>query len=89
MDYKILILKIIQMKMEIEIMNYYTIGRIENGLEPKYNLTDNDKKNILHSARKMLKDYEEEEKVYLITNDKLSISSYRDYINYRILKYYY
>lgn len=89
MDEKKLISKIIQLKIEIEIKNYYTIGRIDNDLEPIYWLPDSDKKVIVQSACKMLNDYENDNELYLITDDKLPSDAYREYIKYDKLKFNY
>jgi hypothetical protein len=89
MNQRKLILQIIFLKIEIEVKNYYTVGRIDNDLNPIYDLNDNDKKVIHHSACKMLKDYEDDNELYLIADEKLLPDAYKEYIKYENLKYKY
>ena len=89
MEKKKIILKIIQLKMEIEIRKYYTIGRIRNSLNPIFILNDSDKKVVLQSAYKMFIEYENNNQLNLITDDKLPTNAFKEYIKYRNLKYNY
>lgn len=81
MEIRKLILTIIKLRMEIQHMHNMTIGRLDNNLEPIFgSINDEDKKLINLYAKKMLEDYENDNELYLIINNKLPPDAYKEYM---------